>query len=196
MVSSIFSLNSHSMQSDECVLDIFFLLQLQIVRIFFIGTMQQWIELSLLLVQSDQKPIWESGPEVPDGGYLHSLSSLYVSVSSLSRWSLGHDCIQTVASLWLSFRITRSSNGQKWRRWTLQAGCAKQWAWTSPALPLAAPNEEAPTALAYTGNTQHLTHTQAITHIGTLHLLLGAKKIQKKTVFPCFIYLFTSSSDP
>lgn len=89
-------------------------------------------------------------------------------------------------SLRLSRRITRSSSGQKWRKWTLPAGCAKPWALTSPALPLAALNEEAPTALAHTHthtqkNTQHLTRTQAITHIGTfLHLLLGLKKKTNK----------------
>lgn len=133
-----------------------------------------------------------------------TLSSLYVVIWLLSQSAAGHDCIQTVASLRLSRRITRSSSGQKWRKWTLPAGCAKRWASTSPALPLAALNEEAPTALAYTENTQHLTHTQAITHIGTfLHLLLGFKKKTNKRrrnrppkSFPRFIYLFTSSSDP
>lgn len=111
-----------------------------------------------------------------------TLSSLYVVIWFLSQSAAGHDCIQTVASLRLSRRIIRSSSGQKWRKWTLPAGCAKRWASTSPALPLAALNEEAPTALAYTENTQHLTHTQAITHIGTfLHLRLGLKKKKKRT---------------
>lgn len=115
--------------------------------------------------------------------------------------------------LWLSLphsgRITRSSSGQKWRKWTLPAGCAKPWASTSPALPLAALNEEAPSALAHThthtADTQHLTHTQAITHIGTvLHLLLGLKKTNKQKkkkssseiFLPASFIFFTSSSDP
>lgn len=106
-------------------------------------------------------------------------------------------------SLWHSGRITRSSSGQKWRKWTLPAGCAKPWASTSPALPLAALNEEAPTALAHTADTQHLTHTQAITHIGTfLHLLLGLKKkkqTKKEEIFlwnlsPSFIYFFSPAA--
>lgn len=140
------------------------------------------------------------------------VSSLYVVIWLLSQSAAGHDCIQTMTSLRLSHRITRSSSGQKWRKWTLPAGCAKLWASTSPALPLAVLNEDAP---RYPGvhrkYTAFNTHTQAITHIGTfLHLLLGLKKkkneqkqrrnLPRKSPptppHPRFIYLFTSSSDP
>lgn len=52
----------------------------------FVYLMQCDNELSsLLLLQSDQKPIRESGPEVPDGGYLHSFFALCCNLIAITE---------------------------------------------------------------------------------------------------------------
>lgn len=101
--------------------------------------------------------------------------------------------IQTI-SLWGCFfffsRVTRSSNDQKWKKWTLPAGCAKPWASTSPVLQPAALSEQTPHAPSYNCpdtplglacihiNILHI-HVHKPSHIGTFFILLLGKKQQQ-----------------
>lgn len=90
------------------------------------------------------------------------------------------------------FRITHSSSDQKWRKWTLPAGCVKLWASTSQALPPAALSKKGRYCPDIHINTQHLTRTQAITHIGTFFFIcswvLKKKKSAPLTQFHLFVH--------
>lgn len=102
--------------------------------------------------------------------------------------------IKTEVSFFL--RVTHSSSDQKWRKWTLLAGCAKPWASTSPALPPAAPSDQAPTLPCHVSGPLcihvHIlyVYAQKLSHILALFSCCYSFK---QFLFPLPSYFFTSS---